>query len=416
MGKNIKGKELGKGISQRKDGKYEARYKDRFGKRKSIYNRNLAQLKAEYKKCVEESRNSKITSSKTLDEWFLEWIEVYKVSQVKEGSLIIYQNTYQKHISPVLGKILICDIKQIQIMSLLNKMADNGLKYESQNKVCRVLSDMFKKAIENDFAYKNPVYGIKLKKEVESPVALSTEEEKMFFDCAKGTFYYNFFKFAHQTGLRLGELCALTLEDISFEKDKESVRVEKTLLYQKGTNDDKKMFKFGSPKTESSRRKVPLSPDAIIAIKEQIKNKKVIANKSSAKEVKEEFKNLLFTTKYNTPLNAEIVKDAIKKIVDQINLLKDEEDKMEEFSSHTFRHTFATRCFEGGIEPKVVQEYLGHATLKMTMDLYTHVMPKIKSDSITKLNPNNETLFNEEDTLGNVVEFIKTNEQTRKMA
>lgn len=58
---------------------------------------------------------------------------------------------------------------------------------------------------------------------------------------------------------------------------------------------------------------------------------------------------------------------------------------IEDFSCHCFRHTFATRCFEAGIQPKTVQKYLGHATLQMTMDLYTSVMPKHLSDEMGKL-------------------------------
>ena len=65
--------------------------------------------------------------------------------------------------------------------------------------------------------------------------------------------------------------------------------------------------------------------------------------------------------------------------------MRDSLDKMESFSGHTFRHTFATRCFEAGIEPKTVQSYLGHASLQMTMDLYTSVFPDKKRMEIQKL-------------------------------
>lgn len=60
--------------------------------------------------------------------------------------------------------------------------------------------------------------------------------------------------------------------------------------------------------------------------------------------------------------------------MDEINLTKDDLEKMEYFGGHVFRHTFATRCFEAGISPKTVQSYLGHASIQMTMDLYTSVL------------------------------------------
>ena len=77
--------------------------------------------------------------------------------------------------------------------------------------------------------------------------------------------------------------------------------------------------------------------------------------------------------------------DAIKKIVDEINLCKDELEQFETFTPHCFRHSFATRCFEAGIPPKTVQTYLGHASLQMTMDLYTSVLSNQKQDEMKKL-------------------------------
>lgn len=97
------------------------------------------------------------------------------------------------------------------------------------------------------------------------------------------------------------------------------------------------------------------------------------------------FENLLFLSSLGTPLNATTYCDAIAKVVETINLMKDPLEQMEKFSGHCFRHTFATRCFEAGIQPKTVQAYLGHATLQMTMDLYTHVTEDFKQSEIEKL-------------------------------
>lgn len=97
------------------------------------------------------------------------------------------------------------------------------------------------------------------------------------------------------------------------------------------------------------------------------------------------FPDLLFTTKYGTPLNSVLYSAAIHSIIAEINLTRDSLEEIEKFSGHTFRHTFATRCFETGIQPKTVQTYLGHSSLSMTMDLYTSVMQQKKSDDIKLL-------------------------------
>lgn len=141
-----------------------------------------------------------------------------------------------------------------------------------------------------------------------------------------------------------------------------------------------------TPKTRTSVREIPINKQCELALKKQYAQKKVIESKAPvSKKPKEEFQNLLFTTKFNTPLNSQIIIDAIHKIVLTINETRYYIEEMEDFSCHCFRHTFATRCFEAGIQPKTVQKYLGHATLQMTMDLYTAVMPKHLSSEMEKL-------------------------------
>lgn len=160
-------------------------------------------------------------------------------------------------------------------------------------------------------------------------------------------------------------------------------------MYQKLDGDEQKEFHIDPPKTESSYRTVPINSFCKEALQKQIVLHKLICNNSPYKG-KLKFPDLLFTTKFGTPLNSQIYMDAIKKIVDEINLMRDPLDAMEKFSGHTFRHTFATRCFEAGIPPKTVQTYLGHASLQMTMDLYTSVLKKKKVDDMKLL----------EDTIG----------------
>lgn len=89
----------------------------------------------------------------------------------------------------------------------------------------------------------------------------------------------------------------------------------------------------------------------------------------------------------------------IQRIVDLINESRSAVDQFETFSGHCFRHTYATRAFEADVDPKVVQKQLGHATLKMTMDLYTHLFEDKKLEELTKLDAHSEDVFTSSDSL-----------------
>ena len=386
MGKDLNGKELGKGIIQKSNGRYEARFNNRFGKRISISGTNLKDVKKRYNEAIyEDEKEINIRDNIKLDDWYEKWMNVYKYDTVRKNTKTIYNGIYKRHISPSLGRFNIRDITQLQIRELLKKKKKDGLGYETRNKIKILLVDIFNKAMIDQFVNRNPAKGINVKRDEEKDIqVLSLEDQVDFFDCCKGTFYDNFFNVALQTGMRIGELAALRWKDIDW--DTNVIHITRTLVYQKYEDDDKKTFHFEDPKTNTSTRDIPINKQCAIALKKQFMQKNVVVSKAPlVKKPEEQFYDLLFTTKYNTPLNSQIVWDAIKKIVDEVNMTRDFTEELEMFSCHCFRHTFATRCFEAGIKPKTVQSYLGHATLQMTMDLYTSVLKEHMSDEMDKL-------------------------------
>lgn len=385
MGKDLKGKELGTGLRQKSNGVYSARYVDRFGNRKEIYDRNLANLKRKLNTAVydDANGNSVEDNSITLSQWFKSWIEIHKYKVIRNNTKMYYTQLFSKHIEPSLGKKKLKDITQLNIKALLKELDQKGYHYETKNKVRIMLLDMFDKAMIDNYVLKNPCKGIRLARDEKKDMRVFSREEQMeFFECSKGTFYDNLFVVAVSTGLRQGEICALTWDDIDFEK--KEISVTKTLLYQKLEGDTQKEFHLNPPKTRTSKRTVPISRQCEMALKKQYIQRNNVMARKSAKPLAE-FENLLFTTKFGTPICDQILIDAIRRIVDEINLCRDELEQFEMFSPHCFRHTFATRCFEAGIQPKTVQTYLGHATLQMTMDLYTSVLENHKQEEMQKL-------------------------------
>ena len=380
MGKDLKGKELGVGITQRKDGLYQGRYKDRFGKYKTIYNNKLGDLRKELAIAIADNQlYTSVRDEIRLDDWFKRWVDVYKKKSVRPNTLREYTHIYSKNISPILGNRNINSLVKADIQQLIKKVNDDGYLYERQNKVKVILTDMFARAIEDDLMVKNPAKGVKLYQDkISSARALTIGEQDVFFEFCKNTFYDNLFNVAVNTGLRPGELFALTIEDINFEE--KYIDVNKTLVYQKYLDDECKTFHLEPPKTKQSYRHVPINSTCIDYLKRQVELKEIVSSRRPKMQT-----DYLFVTRFNTPLNSVIYSDAIRSVIRRINETRSLDNQFDFFSGHTFRHTFATRCLEAGIQPKVVQSYLGHATLKMTMDLYTHVTDEKATEDIERI-------------------------------
>lgn len=386
MGKDLKGKELGVGLSQRKDGLYQARYTDRWGQRKSFYSKDLRKLRRQLAEVIAGNENfTAVKADVILDKWFSRWMEIYKDKSIRPNTKREYTHIYNKNISPYLGGRKINSLVKSDIQQLIDRAADANYAYERQSKIKVMLRDMLQRAVEDNLIVNNPVSGIKLRadKEIKAK-ALTLEEQRTFLDYSRNTYYDNLFNVAVNTGLRPGELFALQLSDIDL--DNGFIDINKTLVYQRYLTDARKEFHVEPPKTKQSYRKVPINSVCRQYLEAQIKLKDVISSKRPKQQ-----NDYLFVTRYNTPLNSQIYSDAIRAVIRQINLTRPFDNQFEIFSGHTFRHTFATRCFESGIDAKVVQSFLGHASLKMTMDLYTHVTEEKSAMDIEKIVSPKET-------------------------
>ena len=379
MGKSLNGKELGKGLRQRKDEYYEGRYVDRFGKLKFVYGRDLGDVRKKLSVAQAKTIEKRdVMKEIVLDRWFDIWMDVYKRGAVKPNTLVNYEMMYRVHIKDALGNKKLTEITKSMVQMLINDLYKAGQGYEQQNKARILLLDLFNRAIEDDYLVKNPARGVKVKSDKENKVRfLNKEDSEDFFRCSVASFYDNAFHVHIHTGLRPGELFALKPEDINLEEG--YIDVNKTLVYAKYETDTKKEFHLETPKTKSSFRHVPINSACKEHLIDQMKQKDIVSVKYGTGCP------YLFTSSINTPINVQMYIDAIAAVVRSVNYRRSALDMMEVFTGHDFRHTFATRCFEAGIPPKVVQKYLGHATLQMTMDLYTHVTEEKAQMDIEKL-------------------------------
>lgn len=385
MAKNLKGKELPAGIIQRPDGRYMARFRYN-GERYTLYNKDLKKLikemndkryEVEHGICVAETRI-------TVNDWFEIWLKEYKLNSVKFGTYQLYQQTYRLYIKDKLGKKRLSSIRTDQIQNIYNELNADGYTFKTINLVAAILSGMFKQAKKNQMIQHNPVeFANRPKKTGEKKEirVMSSDEQKIFLQYASGSLYYRVYRVALGTGMRSGELRALLWEDVDFTN--RVIHVTGTLKFHKG-----KGYVRDTPKTATSKRDIPMLDEVYRLLQEQRKEQLELRLLLGDKwQPTDGLENLVFTSQYHRkafgiPIGDAALNVDLKAIVQKINEVG---IPFSNVTPHTLRHTFATRGLENGIPPKVMQELLGHTSITMTLDIYSHVLPDTKALEIQKL-------------------------------
>lgn len=366
MGKDLKGKELGVGISQQKDGLYSARFVDKYGKRRQKRFKKLQECRqwiadASY---IDEHSNIAQASDMIVDAWFDYWIEIKKKT-VRPNTVRNYTERYNRNIKPVIGKMLLTDVKPLHCQKIFLDMADEGYRTTTIYQSRIALYNMLEFAKENDVIRYNPC-----KKSVKSDMgkpsdkkeALTISEQKMFLEGTTGQSYENQYRFVLQTGLRTGELVALQWRNVDFKK--KTLTIDRSMEYRYTVGE----WRIGEPKSKSGYRTIPLTEEAIRILKDQKeKNKKI-------KVIPMEFAEYIFLCRKGTPIKNSTYDTSLFKICDKVG--------MKRFSMHVLRHTFATRCIEAGMKPKTLQMLLGHSNIGITMNLYVHTTEEEKQKEI----------------------------------
>lgn len=377
------GKQLPKGITQRADGLYMGRF-TYAGKRYTLYDKSSPK---KLEKAVNEMRYELEhgiycpPKELTVGDWFDIWIGEYKANTTKKSTVQTYTQSYRKYIQPEIGKQKLSDMRPQALQKIINDMYKKGFSKSRTNFVYVIFQGMFKQAQRNQIIMHNPADSLtfpKFKKKQQSERRVMTlREQQLFLSHAEGSKYYTFYLLALSTGMRINEMLALQWSDVDFKNNE--IHVNGTLVYLRNGGG---RFK-DTPKTESSRRGIPMLGgirDTLKKLRKQQFETKVLMGDKWQESVGLE--NLVLTYEGGGALWDTGIRVDMKNIVQSIN---EAGGKMEPITPHTFRHTFATRGLEQGIDLKIMQSILGHSSLAMTADLYSHVLPDTKALAMKKL-------------------------------
>ena len=294
-------------------------------------------------------------------EWLHKWLELYVKPSTKERTYRKYRQEAEKYILPALGNYEADELSAVELQSFSASLAERGLAASTVNGVLFVLKSSLRKAVALGIAHRQYTDMIVRPKVREKKVVCFSKDEQKRIEqyvLEHNTPYLFGIVLTLYTGLRIGELLALTWEDIDFQKG--TVTISKSCFDSWENGRYKKIF--DTTKTQSSERVIPL-PKQIIGELKQLKKQTgarfVVAAKSE----------------YGAQIRA--YQRSFELVLRKLHI--------ERKCFHALRHTFATRALEVGMDVKTLSEILGHRNPTITLNRYAHSLLEHKTEMMNKV-------------------------------
>lgn len=331
-------------------------------KRIAVYGRTKEEARVKLTKQMAESDGGVVfdAENQTVEEYVSRWLEDSARGNIAPRTYHNYRLQLNKHIIPALGKYKLDKLAPPQIQRLYRSKLDDGLSPSSVRYIHAVLHRSLEQAVKWQLIPRNPADSVdppKIRQEELEP--LDAEQARRLLQEARGDRLECLYVVSLTMGLRCGEALGLKWSDIDL--DEGTLRISRQLQRMR----DGGGLVFSEPKN-ASRRTVDLPERTLEALK--LHRKRQAEEKLSASSYEDD--ELVFATTRGTPLDAQnMVNRSFKPLLERAGL--------PDIRFHDLRHTCATLLLGRGVHPKMVQHLLGHATIAMTLDRYSHWVPSM---------------------------------------
>ncbi len=350
-------------VTKRKDGRWMARYTVYTVKgpqRKSVYGKTRKDASDKLAKILSDCAEGIVyeDDNMTMDEYLDRWLKGSVRGSVRKSTYDRDAYLVANHIKPTLGRIKIKKLSPAHVQGFYRERLDTGLSPSTVHKIHAILHKALAQAVKWHMVPRNVTEATDPPKPALKEMRpLSTEEVHKLLDAVRGDRFEALYVLAITTGMRRGELLALRWQDVDLENT--TLSIGRTLTRDGGR------FTFGEPKTKKSRRSIRLTTQAAQTLREhlerQLRDIEMLGDRY-------EDRGLVFTTDTGAPVNPSNLRQrSFAPFLEKAGL--------PHIRFHDLRHTCATLLLAKGVHPKFVQELLGHATIAITLDTYSHVMP-----------------------------------------
>lgn len=303
----------------------------------------------------------------TVAEYLAKWLETYARPNTAPKTFRRYEQLIRVHIVPVVGGIPLGKLRPLHIQQVYQNVQDKGRSARTALHCHRVLRHALQQAVKWQLLTTNPADAAEAPRPTRYEMrALDASEVRRLLTEADQTPFGTLVHLAVATGLRQGEILGLRWQDVDL--DNGIVRVRQTCQWL-----SKEGFIFRQPKTYRSSRPVALSPDAV----ERLKQHRVLqVEERLAAGSAYQTNDLVFSNGLGEPIHPSNLRKAWLEIVEQAQL--------GHLRFHDLRHTHASLLLEQGVHPKIVSERLGHSTVGITLDVYSHVTPSLQAEAASQ--------------------------------
>jgi len=361
-------------ITRRNDGRYMARYtvhtKD-GPKRKTLYGRTRADVAEKLAKALSDRSSGLVfdAGTLTLSEYLDRWLSHSVHGSVRQRTFERYEEIARVHIKPTLGRMKLKALTPTHVRGLYREKLDDGLSPRTVQYIHTTLRKALKEAVQDGLIPRNAADAVKAprpsKKEINP---LTPEQARAFLEAAGGDRFEALYVLAIHCGLREGEILGLKWDDLDLEAGKLSVR--RTL------SETKEVGRIFEPPKNGKGRNVTLTPGAIETLRAHLQRQ--LAEIEGAGDRYQD-QGLVFPSRMGTSMNAKnLTARSFKPLLVKAGLPSS-------VRLHDLRHTCATLLLGKGVHPKIVQELLGHATIAITLDTYSHVLPNMQGEAVAAM-------------------------------